>query len=112
MNNDQAISEEILASPDLAPWHDALMLVKTKSFPELFPKKHQASMLDMARERTYKLLKEQPTLSLKETVTSVLSDFKTDISSELLLKMTQAIIEQWEKSVQTVHQTEAELEAV
>ena len=88
------------------------MLVKTKSFPELFPKKHQASRLDMAREKTYKLLKEQPTLPLKETVTSVLSGFTTDISGELLLKMTQAIIERWEKSAQTVHKTEDELEAV
>lgn len=112
MDNDRIISEEILASPSLAPWHDALMLVKTKSFPELFPKKYQASMVDMAEEKTYKLLKEQPTLSLKETLTSVLNAFTTDLSGELLLKMTQAIIERWEKSTQTVHQTEAELEAV
>ncbi len=112
MDNNVATSEEILASPSLAPWHDALMLVKTRSFAELFPKKYEMSFVSMAREKTYKLLKEQPTLPLKETATSVLSDFKTDISSELLLKMTQAIIERWEKSVQTVHQTEVELEAV
>jgi hypothetical protein len=112
MDNDRIISEEILASPSLAPWHDALMLAKTKSFPELFPKKYQASMVDMAEEKTYKLLKEQPTLSLKETLTSVLNAFTTELSGELILKMTQVIIERWEKSAQTVHQTEAELEAV
>ena len=112
MDKEPITSEEILASPSLAPWHDALMLVKTRSFAELFPKKHEMSLVRIAREKTYKLLKEQPTLSLKETLTSVLNAFTTDLSGELILKMTQAIIEQWEKSVQTVHQTEAELEAV
>ena len=112
MDNQGVTSEEILASPSLAPWHDALMLVKTRTFAELFPKKYEMSYVSIAQEKTYKLLKEQPTLPLRDTLTSVLNAFTTDLSGELLLKMTQAIIERWEKSAQTVHQTADELETV
>jgi hypothetical protein len=112
MNSRPITSEEILQSPSLAPWHDALMLVKTRSFEELFPRKYEMSIVNRAAKKTYKLFEEQPTMPIKEVLVSVLNSFTTELSGPILLKITQEIIERWGKLSQTVYQMDNEFETV
>ena len=49
-------------------------------------------------------------MPLKEVVVAILVNLKPNLSSELLLSVTQKIIQKWEKLAKTAHQTEDELE--
>jgi hypothetical protein len=102
-------AEQIREIPELAHLYKAVLFLEQNKGKRLFPKKYEASMTDLGAERAYKLFKEHPTMPLKEAVVAVLSSFTSDISGQLLLKMTEKIIETWEKYAKTVHHQEREL---
>jgi hypothetical protein len=105
-------SEQILQIPELAHLHKAVLFLEQNKGKRLFPKKYEASMIDLGAEKTYKLLKEQPTMPLKEALVAILSSFKSDLSGELLLKITQEIIKTHEKLSKNVFFEERVLETV
>jgi hypothetical protein len=102
-------AEQIREIPELAHLYKAVLFLEQNKGKRLFPKKYEASMISLGGQRAYKLFKEHPTMPLKEAVVAVLSSFTSDISGQLLLKMTEEIIVTWEKYAQTVHQQEHEL---
>jgi hypothetical protein len=103
-------SEQILQMPELAHLHKVVLFLEQNKGKRLFPKKYEASMIDLGAERTYKLLKTQPTMPLKEALVAVLSSFKSDISGNLLLKITQEIIKTYGKLSTNVLHEARELE--
>lgn len=102
-------AEQIREIPELAHLYKVVLFLEQNNGKRLFPKKYEASMIDLGAERTYKLFKEHPTMPLKEAVVAILSNFKSDISGELLLKMTEKIIETWEEYSKTMHRQEKKL---
>ena len=90
-------SEQIRQIPELAHFYEVVLFKEQNKGKRLFPKKYEKSMVDMGAEKTHKFFKQHPTMPLKEAVVAILSSFKSDISGELLLKITQKIIETHEK---------------
>jgi hypothetical protein len=103
-------SEQILQMPELAHLYEAVLFLEKNEGKILFPKKYEASMLDRAREKTRDVFNEQPKMPLKDAVVVILARLKSDISGELLLKMTQKIIQEWAslsvKTSQEMHELE------
>ena len=103
-------SEQIKQIPELAHFYEVVLFMEKNKGKNLFPKKYEMSVLDAVTKDTHNLFKEQPTMPLKNVVTTVLPAFISDLSGDLLLKMTQKIIETWGELSSTVHQKERELE--
>ena len=103
-------SEQILQIPELAHLYEAVRFLESKTGKELFPRKYEASMLDSAEQETYEILKRNPSLPLKEVLISVLNEYPSDVSGELLLKMTEKIIQEWEALSAKALQKMSELE--
>jgi hypothetical protein len=103
-------SEKILQMPELAHLYEAVLFLEKNDGKVLFPKKYEASMLDRASEKTRVVFSEQPKLLLKDAVIVTLSRLKSDISGELLLKMTEKIIQEWEALSAKALQTMSELQ--
>lgn len=103
-------AEQIREIPELAHLYEAVLFLEQNKGKRLFPRKYEASMIDMGAEKAHDFFKVYPTMPLKEAVVAILGSFKADLSGELLLKITQRIIETWGKLLSTVHQKERELE--
>ena len=102
-------AEQIREIPELAHLYKAVLFLEQNKGKRLFPKKYEASMIDLGAEMTYEFFEAHPTVPLKEAVVTVLGGFKSNIAGDLLLKITQKIIETWEKLSKTVQQQENEL---
>jgi hypothetical protein len=105
-------SEQIKEIPELAHFYDVVLFMEKNKGKNLFPKKYEMSVLDAVTKDTHNIFKEHPNLPLNNVVATVLPAFKPDLSGDLILKMTQKIIETWEKLSSSVHQKERELETV
>jgi hypothetical protein len=105
-------SEQIRQIPELAHFYEVVLFKEKNKGKRLFPKKYEASMVGLGEERAYNHLMQHPTMPLREAVATILGSFTSDIPGDVLLKMTQKIIETWEKLSSTVHQQERELETV
>jgi hypothetical protein len=103
-------AEQIRQMPELAHLYKAVLFLEQNKGKNLFPKKYEMSVLNAATRDTHTFFSEHPTMPLKEAVVAILGSFKSDISGDLLLKITQKIIETWEKCASKVAQTEGELE--
>jgi hypothetical protein len=103
-------AEQIREIPELAHLYDAVLFLEQNKGKRLFPKKYEASMIDLGEERARKFFKLHPTMPLREAVAAILGSFTSDIPGDVLLKMTQKIIETWEKLSSTIHRKERELE--
>jgi hypothetical protein len=103
-------SEQIKQMPELAHLYKAVLFLEQNKGERLFPKKYEASMVGLGEERTYTFFKQHPTMPLKEAVITILSSFKSDISGDILLKITQKIIETHEKLSIIAFPQERELE--
>jgi hypothetical protein len=103
-------SEQIKQIPELAHFYEVVLFMGKNKGKNLFPKKYEMSILDVVTKDTHNIFKEHPNMPLKNVVATVLQAFKPDVSGELILKMTQKIIETWEKLSSTVHEKERELE--
>lgn len=76
---------------------DIIQYVETTPFSKMFPEKYENSVERFVAQRSRKLFEEQGHLPLKSVISIVLNDLDDDLSSELLLKMTHVIIEEWER---------------
>jgi hypothetical protein len=94
----QITAEEALEMPELAHLHEAIRYAQNTPFKIMFPNKHRVIMESSVKKKTYKLFEINPNLPLHKVVANVLSQLSDDeMSSELTVKLTQVIIEKWEK---------------
>ena len=66
-------------------------------FSKAFPNKYKAVTRTAAKKNTYNLFLENPNISLKTVVTTVLNGLDDDLSADLVRQMTHIIIEEWEQ---------------
>lgn len=94
----QITAEEALEMPELAHLHEAIRYAQNTPFKMMFPNKYRVIMEDSIKEKTYTLFEENPNQPLHKVVGSVLSQLSdNDMSAELIVKMTQVIIKEWEQ---------------
>lgn len=92
------ISTKIISqNPELERFREVVAFLENAPPGSLFPEKRAASAISWARQIAHKLLEANPSVSLKETLTTVLDGFKDDLSGEVLMKITQQVIAKWEK---------------
>ena len=103
-------AEQIRQMPELAHLYKTVLFLEQNKGKNLFPKKHESSVLNLAKQDTRKFFKEQPTMPLKDVVAAIVPTFTGDLSGELIIKITQKIIETHEKLSKTVNQKQRELE--
>ncbi len=89
---------EAMKDPETAKFIDDFKRYAEKTpFSKMFPKKYELSLEQMVYDDTHELFEKQPDLPLKSVVTTVLNNLtEDDLSPELLLKMTQLIIQEWQ----------------
>ena len=95
--NTHAIPESVWSKdPELAPQLMAVRdyLEKTP-FSKAFPNKYKAITKDKVTQKTHLLFEENPNMPLKNVVATVLDSLDDDLSAELVLDMTCAIVEKW-----------------
>ena len=73
----------------------------------LFPKQYEAALKNVVSQNVHTLFKERPNMPLKDVVTTVLSGLSEEVSSKLILKMTQQIIKDWENLSSVTLKTKA-----
>jgi uncharacterized protein YjgD (DUF1641 family) len=71
---------------------------KEQLFQRLHPEKYAMSQVDYATKCTRELFNEKPEMPLRRVLVSVLDKFQDDnLEADLLRKITDKVIEQWEK---------------
>jgi hypothetical protein len=94
----QITAEEALEMPELAHLHEAIRYAQNTPFKKMFPNKHRVIMEDSVKEKTYNLFEENSNQPLHKVVGKVLSQLSDDdMSAELIIKMTQTIVKEWEQ---------------
>jgi hypothetical protein len=96
--------EEALQDPKFAHFHDAIRSVQNRPNKDIFPKKHELSVTNVAVYDAVRIFNENPFTPLKIVVTTIINSFPDDISAELIVKMTKKIIAKWESLSATLHQ--------
>lgn len=100
----QLTMEDVLEIPEMSDLHQAIRYVQNTPFSKLFPNKYRVTLEYSAKRKVRKLFQKNPTLPLKKVVTKVLNNlYDDDISAELILKMTQLIIQEWTHLSTTTH---------
>ncbi len=103
-NNVKFIADDgTVASLELAKqFQDIIEYVGKTPLKKMFPNKYRASIQHLVEVKTDELFQKYPTMPLKKVVSIVLEKLDDDtISAELILEMTQLIIQNW------VHKTDA-----
>lgn len=103
-------SEEILKMPEVARFYEVVRFMENNKGKNLFPEKYEKSMLNVTVDKTDAFFNEQPNMPLKDALVAILSSYESQFAGELLLKVTQKIIERWEKLSKEVPHNEPELE--
>ena len=105
-------SKQIAQMPELAHLHDIVRFLEVTPEKDVFPKKYEATTISMAVQSAHDLLKDNPYMSLKDTVTQVLNGCEDRLSSDVVLKITQKVIKKWEKMAKiAIPQLRNELQA-
>ena len=101
--NKSMTMEEVLQDPSQAHLHAAIRYTLNTPFNVLFPKKHELTMVDLAKERTIELFEENPNMPLNVVLTDVWKQLPNDLSPSLILKVTKKTIEKWESLIVSAH---------
>jgi uncharacterized membrane protein YheB (UPF0754 family) len=95
---------EAMKDPETAKFiEDFRRYAEKTPFSKMFPKKYERSLEQSVYDEVQELFANNPTMPLKSVVTTVLNKFKEDMSSELLLKMTRLIIQEWENASAAIY---------
>jgi hypothetical protein len=95
------ISSKIISeNPELERFREVVELLERSTFKTLFPKKWEVSAISWGVQVAHDLLKADPTVSLKETMTAVLNRSNDGLSGEVLMKITEKVIAKWEEKHQ------------
>ena len=86
---------QMLKDPSLEPWHEALRIIKNKPSKDIFPKKYEMGIIDVAMETMAELLDKNPNLSFKKALTGAIKNLPRDITDALFSKVLQKAIEEW-----------------
>jgi hypothetical protein len=86
---------EALENPSFSQFHEAIRYVQNTPFSLMFPKKHEATLIDIAIQKTINLHKENASTPLKKVVNMIFESLTDDIPAPLILKITKKIIEKW-----------------
>jgi hypothetical protein len=87
--------EEALQDASLAHIHASIRFLQKTPSKDIFPQKYAASMVDLAVEEAIELFETHPSMPLKTVISTVIASFPNDLSADLILKMTENIIEEW-----------------
>lgn len=87
--------KEALENPSHSKYHEAIRYVQNTPFSLMFPKKHEATLIDIATKKTITLHEENPSTPLKKVVNTIFESLTDDIPAPLILKITKKIIEKW-----------------
>ena len=88
--------EEALKDASLVHFHEAIRSVQNKSNKDISPKKYEKSMLNLAESDTVRFFKENPNMSIKTIVATIIQSFPDEVSPDIILKMTKKIVEKWQ----------------
>jgi hypothetical protein len=88
--------DEALQMPQLTHFHEAIRFLDNKPVGTLFPDKYEASIKHIAIKNAVALFEANPSLPLNKVISIIMDNLPTDLSPQLLLKMTQVAIEEWE----------------
>jgi hypothetical protein len=103
--------EEVLASPEMAHYHDAIRYLQVTPEREVFPRKFELSMQDIATDNVYALFRENPATPLNDVVSVVMDKLPKDLKPQMLLKLVQITIEKWEElTFEATHKKQSALE--
>jgi hypothetical protein len=102
MDISEMTSEQIAKTPELAHLYDIVHFLEVTPEKDVFPKKYEAATISMAVQSAHNLLKDNPYMSLKDTVTQALNGCEDGLSSDVVLKITQKVIKKWEKIAKIV----------
>jgi hypothetical protein len=94
--------EEILASPDMSHYHDVVRFLQKTPEREVFPRKFELSMQDIATDNVYILFRVHPETSLNDVISVVMDKLPKDLKPQMLLKLVQITIEKWEELANNV----------
>jgi hypothetical protein len=92
--NKESLSQA-LENPSHSKYHEAIRYVQNTPFSQMFPKKHEATLIDIAIKKTITLHEENPSTPLKKVVNTIFESLTDDIPAPLILKITKKIIEKW-----------------
>ena len=108
------ISSKIISeNPELERFREVVEFLEKRPPGPLFPEKWEKSAMSSVRRIAHKLLEEDPTISLKDTLTTSLRGCEDGLSGEVMLKITKQVIEKWEEMHQTpIAQLENQAELV
>jgi hypothetical protein len=112
-NNGRIELSEAMKDPETAKFiEDFKRYAEKTPFSKMFPKKYENSVKRAVYDDVQELFENNPTMPLKSVVTTVLGGLDDDMPSELLLKMTRVIIENWENASTEVYAENAVEELV
>ena len=96
--------EEALQDPSMSEFHAIIKRLQTTPHSQIFPKKHEMTLLSVVEIDTRKLFIANPNLQIKTVVTTILQPLTDDIPAPLVLKLTKKIIQKWESLSATLPQ--------
>jgi hypothetical protein len=88
--------DEALQNPSLSRFHEVIHYLQDTPNKDILPKKYEISMTDLAIEKTAKVFYTKPNMPFRSALTIILQDLPEDLSTALVLKITEKIIEKWE----------------
>lgn len=95
--------EEALQDSSLAHIHEAIRFLEKTPNKDVFPKKHELSMIDLSVENAKEFFVKNPKMALKTVISTIISSFDDDLSANLILKMTKSIIKEWQNLSASFH---------
>ena len=104
--------EEALQDPSMSEFHAIIKRLQTTPHSQIFPKKHEMTLLSVVEIDTRKLFIENPNMPLKTVLTNVFEPLTDDIPAPLVLKLTKKIIQKWESLSATLPQNNEVLTSV
>jgi hypothetical protein len=93
--NESMTFEEALQDASLASIHETIRFLQKTPSKDIFPKKYELSMIDLAVEEAVELFDTRPSIPLKTVISTVIASFPDDLSADLIVKMTENIVKEW-----------------
>ena len=96
--------EAALQDPTLAHLHEVIHFLEKNDGTILFPKKYKTGLKSLVSRDIKNLFQEKPTMPIAKVVATILDTLNDKLPSDMVLEITQFIIEKWENlSVETRH---------
>jgi hypothetical protein len=87
---------EILDNPEMADFHEAALFLHNNNGKILFPRKFLIGVKSMIAQRVPEMYKNDPQMPITEVVSAILSGLDKRTDSDMILKITKWIVEEWQ----------------